>query len=46
MTREMDMERCTGQMAQSIRESGGKVASMALERCCSLMVPSLRATLI
>jgi len=46
MTREMDMERCTGQMAQSIRESGGKGASMALERCCSLMVPSLKVTLI
>lgn len=45
-TRGMDMERCIGQMAQSTRESGGKAANMALERCCNLMVPYLKATLI
>jgi hypothetical protein len=46
MMRETAMERCTGPMAQSTRESGGKDASMDSERCYSLMVPYLKVTSI
>jgi hypothetical protein len=46
MTRETDMEKCTGPMAQFIRESGRKDVNMGLERCYSLMVPYLKGILI